>query len=307
MRAEKLFQDFVAYVNEHQLFVEGIAAADESRVLLEHHFVPDHARNIYSHTKSYMATAVGMALAEGRLTLEDRLADYFPEYVPEDPDPRLLQITLRDLLTMSSGFGHAYLMGEDRRKGVGFPDYLTYMMHLPMEQTPGTAFEYSTADSILAGRMVEKAVGENLAAYLYPRLFRKLEQGWPQWENDPMGHPIGGGGMYMRLTDMMKLGQLYLADGKWKGERLLDSRWVREATGRQIGTPQTDPEDIWRCGYGYQFWHSPYPDAYRADGAFGQITTVFPKEGLVVAVQCPEWGDFAKVRLALHTVFFSQL
>ena len=166
-----------------------------------------------------MATAVGMALAEGRLTLEDRLADYFPEYVPEDPDPRLLQITLRDLLTMSSGFGHAYLMGEDRRKGVGFPDYLTYMMHLPMEQTPGTAFEYSTADSILAGRMVEKAVDENLAAYLYPRLFRKLEQGWPQWENDPMGHPIGGGGMYMRLTDMMKLGQLYLADGKWKGER----------------------------------------------------------------------------------------
>lgn len=164
MHVKNLFQDFVAYVKEQQLFVEAVAVADEKRVLMEHHFVPDHARNIYSHTKSYMVTAVGMALAEGRLTLEDRLTDYFPEYVPEDPDPRLLQITLRDLLTMSSGFGHAYLMGDDRRRGVGFPDYMEYMMHLPMEQTPGTAFEYSTADSILAGRMVEKAVGENLAA-----------------------------------------------------------------------------------------------------------------------------------------------
>ena len=248
-----------------------------------------------------------MALAEGRLTLEDRLTDYFPEYVPEDPDPRLLQITLRDLLTMSSGFGHAYLMGDDRRRGVGFPDYMEYMMHLPMEQTPGTAFEYSTADSILAGRMVEKAVGENLAAYLYPRLFQKLGQGWPQWESDPMGHPIGGGGMYMRLTDMMKLGQLYLADGKWQGERLLDSKWVLEATRKQIETPQTENGDIWRCGYGYQFWCSPYPKAYRADGAFGQVTTVLPEKGLAIAVQCPEWGDFDKVKLALHEVFFSQL
>ena len=122
MHVKNLFQDFVAYVKEQQLFVEAVAVADEKRVLMEHHFVPDHARNIYSHTKSYMVTAVGMALAEGRLTLEDRLTDYFPEYVPEDPDPRLLQITLRDLLTMSSGFGHAYLMGDDRRRGVGFPD-----------------------------------------------------------------------------------------------------------------------------------------------------------------------------------------
>ena len=307
MNVEHLFQDFVEYVRDRQLFVEAVAVADENRVLLEHHFVPDHTRNIYSHTKSYMATAVGMALAEGRLTLEDRLADYFPESVPEDPDPRLLQITLRDLLTMSSGFGHPYLMGDDRRQGIGFPDYMAYMMHLPMEQTPGTVFEYSTADSILAGRMVEKAVGENLAAYLYPRLFQKLGQGWPQWENDPMGHPIGGGGMYMSVRDMMKLGQLYLAGGTWQGERLLDSGWVREATRKQIETPQTENGDIWRCGYGYQFWCSPYPKAYRADGAFGQVTTVLPENGLVIAVQCPEWGDFEKVKQALHTEIFSQL
>lgn len=307
MSVEKLFQDFVAYAADRKLFIEGIAVADENRVLLEHRFVPDHARNIYSHTKSYMATAVGMALAEGKLSLDDRLADYFPAYVPGDPDPRLLQITLRNLLTMSSGFGHAYLMGDHRRQGVGFPDYLAYMMNLPMEQTPGTVFEYSTADSILAGRMVEQAVGENLAAYLYPRLFRRLGQGWPQWENDPMGHPIGGGGMYLSLTEMMKLGQLYLAGGMWQGERLVEDSWVREATRKQIETPETEEDDVWRCGYGYQFWCSPYPGAYRADGAFGQISTVLPENGLVVAVQCPEWGDFSRVKQALHTEFLSQL
>ena len=88
---------------------------------------------------------------------------------------------------------------------------------------------------------------------------------------------------------------------------MLYSKWVLEATRKQIETPQTENGDIWRCGYGYQFWCSPYPKAYRADGAFGQVTTVLPEKGLAIAVQCPEWGDFDKVKLALHEVFFSQL
>lgn len=294
---ERIFEEFVRYAEEHALAVEGVAVGDGSRVLLEHRFTPDLPRNIYSHTKSYMATAVGMALAEGKLTLEDRLADYFPEALPKAPQPELLEITLRHLLTMSSGFGHAYLMNEDRRAGVGVPDYMRYMLSRPVVQKPGAAFCYSTADSILAGRMVERAVGCMLGEYLYSRLFAKLGQGFPQWETDPQGHPIGGGGMFLRLTDMMKLGQLYLADGVWNGERLLEAGWVREATRKQIETPA---DNLWSCGYGYQFWMAPYPGAYRADGAFGQISMVLPRQGLVAAVQCPEYGDFDRVREALH-------
>ena len=294
---EKLFNDFAAYCEAQALRIEGVAVADENRVICERHFMPDLARNIYSHTKSFMATAAGIAIGEGRLRLDDRLAEFFPEAVPENADARLVKITLRHLLTMSSGMNHALLMNADRRAGVGFPDYLRYFMRLPVEAEPGERFVYSSADSIMAGYMIEKAVGCRLGEYLYQKVFEPLEMGWPMWENDPQGHPVGCGGMCLKLTEMMKLGQLYLAEGQWRGRRVVDAEWVRAASAKQIETPG---DDIWLRGYGYQFWRSPYPDSYRADGAYGQVTTVLPGAGLVVSVQCPEAGDFQKVKDALH-------
>lgn len=305
MTLEKRMEEFVRLADDRGLRIEGIAAADESRLLYHHHFTADQPRNIYSHTKSYLAMAVGMAMEDGLLSLDDTLASFFPEKLPEHPSEELLSIRLRDLLTMASGFGGAFLMNGDRRAGTGVPDYAAYMLSLPVREKPGSRFCYSTADSILAGRMVEKAVGKTLSLYLYERLFSRLGQGFPLWECCPEGHPLGGGGMFLSLTEMMKLGQLCLAGGVWNGERLISENWVREATRLQIETD--NPADVWNCGYGYQFWLSPYPGAYRADGAFGQVTTVLPEKGLVVAVQCPETGDFDQVKRALHEELLSQI
>ncbi len=305
MNLEQRFREFIREAEQRGLAIEGIAVADEKKVLLEHRFTPDLPRNIYSHTKSYTATAVGLAVEEGILRLEDRLADFFPEKLPKPPPPALLQITLRCLLTMSSGFGKSYLMSEERRGGEGAPDYMAYMLSRPVTEQPGQRFCYSTADSILAGYMVEKAAGVRLGQYLYERLFSRLGQGYPVWEHDPQGHPNGGGGMFLRLTEMMKLGQLYLAGGRWQGEQVVPAGWVREATRKQIDTGS--PGDVWSCGYGYQFWLSPYPGSYRADGAFGQVSTVLPEKGLVVAVQCPETGDFEQVKRLLHEDFLALL
>lgn len=306
MAIEQIFHEFIQYALAQKLPIEGVAIADEKKVICEYHFVPDLARNTYSHTKSYMATAIGIAISEGKLSLEDRLADFFPEAVPEHADERLFRITLRNLLTMSSGFNRPYLMNADRRSGVGAPDYMAYMMSRPFEKEPGETFCYSTADSILAGRMLEKAVGMRMSEYLFHHVFSKLGQGFPLWENDPQGHPIGGGGMHMKLTDMMKLLQVYLAGGMWQGERIVDAAWVKEATRKQIDTPKND-QDIWNGAYGYQFWMSPYPGAYRADGAYGQISTALPEKGLVIAVQAPEVGNFDIVRQALHEYLFTQI
>lgn len=308
MALEKIFKDFIHFAQCNELKIEGIAIADTDRVLLEHRFTPDQERNIYSHTKSYMSMAAGIAIEEGKLSLSDKLADMFPHYVPENADPRLLEITLENLLTMTSGFHRAYLMGADRRAGIGFPDYMEYMMTRPMLRNPGEEFCYSTADSILAGRMIEQATGQRLGEYLYRHVFSRLDQGWPQWENDPQGHPIGGGSMFMRLTEMMKLGQVFLADGKWKNQQIISSEWVKTATTKHVETnTESQEQNEWTCGYGYQFWMSPYPGAYRADGAYGQISTVLPESGLVVAVQCPEWGDFNKVRKGLHEELLNRI
>ena len=305
MDAVTIFNDFVSLVDSENLPIEAVAIADGDSVVAEHHFTPDQERNIYSHTKSYVSTAVGVAVDDGILGLDDKLTDAFAEYVPNDAQPELFDITLRHLLTMSSGFNHAYLMNSDRRGGVGAPDYLEYMFSQRIEVEPGSEFCYSSADSYLAGRMLEKACGEHLGEYLYHTIFSRLSQGWPLWECDPQGHPTAGSGMFMKLGNMLKLGQVYLNGGLWQGERIVSEAWVNAASSRQIETPH---DNIWTCGYGYQFWMSPYDGAYRADGAYGQITTVLPKQGLVVAVQCPESGDFDNVmRPALHEHLFGPL
>lgn len=294
-----IFHNFIAYAQERNgLGIEGLAIADGDGVIEEYRFTPPLARNIYSHTKSYVVTAIGIAIEEGLLTLDDRLVDAFPDAVPANASERLGRITLRHLLTMSSGFDRPYLMNEDRRGGVGAPDYLAYMLSRLVEAEPGDHFCYSSADSDLAGRMLEQATGERLGEYVFRTVFDKLDQGFPLWEADPQGHHIAGGGIHMTLRDMLKIGQVYLNGGVWHGRRIVSADWVRLASSRHIDTPA---DNVWTCGYGFQFWMSPYPGAFRADGAYGQITTVLPQQGLVVAMQCHETGDFdAVIRPAVH-------
>lgn len=300
---EQKIRKFIERMKIENPGIEAIALGNQEEVLLEHHFVQVHSRNIYSHTKSFMSTAAGIALAEGALTLEDPLVKYFPEKVPDVHQKWLREIRFRHLLTMSSGFGQAYLMIDDRRKGIGMPDYLEYMLSRPVQKKPGTEFDYSTADSHLAGLMLAKAVGKRLDVYLYEKLFQPLGIGYPVWECDPQGNVNGGSGLILNITDMMKLGQLYLADGMWKGERLLSSLWIKEATRKQI---DTKGGDSWDCGYGYQFWMMPQKHAYRADGAYGQISFILPEQGYVVAIQCSEYGNFEKIKEALKEIVFEE-
>lgn len=147
MGAIDMFNDFVKLIESESLPVKAVAIADGDAIIAERHFVPDQDRNIYSHTKSYVSTAIGIAIEDGLLSLDSRLVDSFPEYVPSDAQLELGQITLRHLLTMSSGFNHAYLMNPDRRSGVGAPDYLRYMFSRRVEVEPGSTFCYSSADS----------------------------------------------------------------------------------------------------------------------------------------------------------------
>lgn len=292
----KALLDFVTQVQADRLGVEAIAVADEQRLLFEHHFVPGFARNIYSHTKSFTSTAVGFAISEGLLSLDDRPATYFPESLPADVDPAWDSVTLRDCLMMSSGVGQPLLMMNQRWAGEGFPDYLKYLFAHPLLRAPGTQHCYNNGDTYLCGRMVEKATGKTLIAYLFEKMFAPMEIGYPTWEMDPMGHSFGASGLYLTIGNMIKLGQLYLGQGRWKGQQLLDPAWVHAAGAKQISTE--GPEDRWLCGYGYQFWKLGYPGAFRADGAYGQITAILPEKGYAVSIQCPESGDFERVKPA---------
>ena len=302
----KALETFVRRVESEDLKIEGILVYREGTEIFSHRWAPDRERNIYSNTKSFAATAIGIAMDEGVLSLEDHLVDVFPDKVPAGGNPGLEKITLRDLLTMSSGFEQRLLFVEGRRNGEGFPDYVAYMMSQPVVREPGERFFYSTGDSCLFARMLEEKTGKNLAQYMYEKVFRPMNIPYPMWECCPQGHPLGGSGLCLRLKDMAKLGQLYLDGGKWKGRQIVSTAWVREAVRKQIENPVLDKEGKeqklpWHGhGYGYQFWLSEYPGSYRADGAYGQITMVLPEQQTVIAVQCPEEGHFGQVQKALH-------
>ena len=291
---EKALLDFVTHVQADHLGVEAVAVADGDQLIYEHHFVPSAARNIYSHTKSFTSTAVGLAIGEGKLSLDDHPALFFEDALPDNFDKAWLNVTLRDCLMMSSGVGQALLMMGKRSKGEGFPDYLRYIFSHPILCTPGAKHDYNNGDTYLCGRMVEKVTGKTLIAYLYEKMFQPMGIDYPAWEMDPTGHSFGASGLYLPIHQMIKLGQLYLAQGKWNGRQLLDPAWVQAAGAKQINTE--GPEDKWRCGYGYQFWKLDDPGAFRADGAYGQITSILPAKGVTVSIQCPEHGNFDAVR-----------
>lgn len=271
---------------------EAIALWQNDELVIEHHFVPPFPRAIYSHTKSFVSTAAGMAIDEGKLSLDTRVIDLFPEYESVITDEKVKDITLRHFLMMSSGLGGSLLMSANRRKGEGWPDYIGYMLSKPLQYPSGERFAYSNGDTHMVACMVERAVGEPMLKYCYRKIFSKLDIGFPAWETDPDGRAFGGSGLYLSIFDMMKLGILYLNGGIWNGERLLSENWVREAGKAQISTGHPNP---WNSGYGYQFWTvGQRENAFRADGAYGQYSIILPDSNAVLAAQCSEHNNLQK-------------
>lgn len=271
---------------------EAIALYQDGEIIIDHRFKKSPPRLIYSHTKSFISTLCGMAIDEGKLSLDDKLADFFPEYESVITDERVKEIKLRHLLTMSSGFGGAFLMGGNRRGGEGFPDYIRYMLSKEAKYAAGEKFVYSNADTHLAGCMAERALGKPLYIYACENLFSKLGIGYPTWEMCPHGTIFGGSGLYLDILDMMKLGILYLHGGEWNGEQIVSKSWVESAGTKKIST---DVNTDWSGGYGYQFWTIEGRDgAFRADGAYGQLSIVLPDSNAVLATQCSEYNDQAK-------------
>lgn len=291
-------QEFINALEKENMGVEAVTLYQNGEITVNHRFVPHKDRLIYSHTKSYVSTLAGIAIDEGKISLDDKIIDLFPEYSSVVIDERVKNINLRHFLTMSSGFGGAFLMSANRRKGEGFPDYMEYLLSKPLQYDSGTRFCYSNGDTHMVCRMVERAVGEPLMKYACNKLFSKLDIGVPAWECDPDGTPFGGSGLYLSIENMMKLGILYLNKGKWNGEQVVSESWVKNASSNQISTNYGGQ---WSGSYGYQFWIIDSRNgAYRADGAYGQYSIVLPDENAVLATQCSEYNDVEKFSLMIR-------
>jgi len=230
---------------------------------------------LYSLSKSFTSTAVGLAIAEGKLSLDDEVLKFFPENAPANPSGNLKAMRVSDLLRMSTGNQTEPPRPADQ------PWTKAFLAH-PVPFKPGTHFLYNTSGTYMLSATVQKATGQTLLEYLRPRLFEPLGIEHPTWETSPEGISTGGYGLSIRTEDIARFGQFYLQKGKWQGKQLVPEAWVEAATARQTSNGSS-PDSDWDQGYGYQFWRCRH-GAYRGDGAFGQYCIVLPEQDAVIAI-----------------------
>jgi len=234
---------------------------------------------LFSLSKSFTSTAVGLAVSDGKLSVEDPVLRFFPDEAPADPSTALKSMRVRDLLTMSTGHHD-----EDIRDfPFGSDDSLVKkFLNLPLAHKPGTFFVYNTPASYMLSAIVQKVTGQPVLEYLRPRLFEPLGIEHPTWEASKQGISLGGFGLSVRTEDIARFGQLYLQKGQWQGKQLVPATWVETATARQMSNGSS-PNSDWEQGYGYQFWRCRH-GFYRGDGAHGQFCIVMPQYDTVVAI-----------------------
>ena len=240
-------------------------------------FNADTPHILYSLSKSFTSTAVGLAISEGKLSLDDQVLKFFPEDAPAQPSDNLKAMRVRDLLRMVDGNQTEAQLRDAKND----PWTRIFLAH-PVPFKPGTHFLYNSPGTYMLSAIVQKVTGMTVLDYLRPRLFDPLGFKDPTWFTSPQGISAGAYGLTIRTEEIAKFGQLYLQKGMWNGKQLVPRAWVEEATARQTSNGSSPTSD-WDQGYGYQFWRCRH-NLYRGDGAFGQYCIVMPEQDAVVAI-----------------------
>ncbi|MBQ5979159.1 MAG: serine hydrolase [Bacteroidales bacterium] len=295
---DKAMSEYLQAVKDCAEDLHSIMVVQHGKVLAEHFFVLDTAHVLHSVSKTFTSTAVGFAISEGLLHLDDKIVDLFPESVPENASDTLSRITIRHLLTMNSGHGKDPTGSVRSNDG----DWVRGFMEWPIEYEPGTCYCYNSLGTYVLSAAVQKVTGQKVVDYLESRLWQPLGIEKPKWLESPAGINTGGWGLYLHTEDLAKMGLCILNGGKFAGKQVIPADWVKEMSAKQVpccpaGTNEVqmrernvDPATSdWLQGYGYQMWRCRH-NAFRADGAYGQYIIVIPEKDAVV-VTTAQIGD----------------
>ncbi len=257
---------------------------------------PELNHTLNSASKSFTSTAVGFAISEGKLNLDDKIVSFFPQYLPDTVGDNLSKLRIRDLLSMSTGMRREPPLNVDDIWVKGF-------LAVPVLNQPGAIYRYNSVASYMLSAIVTKVTGQKVIDYLKPRLFDPLQIEGMDWETDAFGINTGGWGLRLKTEDLAKFGQFYLQKGKWNGKQLLPKKWVEEATTLKIQQnpnmtqSKRDSSNDGVQGYCYQFWRAKH-NSYQANGANGQFVVVIPDKDAVVVftADSPDmWGEIGMI------------
>ena len=287
---DSAMEKYIQAAADHKLNIHSVMVLQHGKVLYEKWLNGTEAEKphiLNSVSKTFTSAAVGLAIGEGLLSLDDKLISFFPDDLPALPSENLKKVTIRNLLTMNCGHD-----SEPRRKDDN--TWVKAFLSWPVEHEPGTYFCYNSMGTYMLSAIVQKVTGQKVVDYLQSRLFDPLGIEKPRWEESPQGINCGGWGLYLKTEDLAKMGQLLLQKGKWKGKQVLPKDYAIEMTRKQVPCQPswvradkvnesglTLENSDWVQGYGYQMWRCRY-NAFRADGAGGQYIIIIPEKDAVV-------------------------
>ena len=229
----------------------------------------EYMHTMYSASKTFIGTAVGLAIYDNRLRLNDRVALFFPESLPQSISSNLAEMTVRDLLTMTSGIEPDWNMRNIT------PDWTKTYLGKTVNR-PGIDFKYDSMCTYMLSAIIQKATGMKVIDYLKMKIFNDMHITDVEWEESPEGYNTGGWGLHIQPESLAKFGILLTNNGKWNGKQLVPAEWVKAMTSSQQKT--------YACDYCYQTWRAEYPGSFRADGALGQYILMVPEKDIVVVI-----------------------
>jgi CubicO group peptidase (beta-lactamase class C family) len=268
--------NFLQRIDAERICMHGFLLVRRNKIAAEGYWAPwsaERKHRMYSISKSFVSLAVGMMVDEGRLTLEDRVAAYFPDKLPEKLHPWLAASTVRDLLTMATAHSRTSYTRDD-------PDWVWTFFNQTPSHPPGTLFSYDTAATVVLTATVERLAGMPFLDYMRPRFLERIGFSADAWcIRTPEGGSWGGSGVICTLRDLARVALACLNGGMWGDERVLPAEYVRAATARQI-----DNAIQGNHGYGYQIWREK-ENGFSFRGMGSQYAICFPdKEFLFTCI-----------------------
>jgi CubicO group peptidase (beta-lactamase class C family) len=263
-----------------------------------YHGTPAHS--MQSVSKSVTSATIGVAIARGdfKAPLDTPVLHWFDSAKVKNVDARKQRMTLRDVLTMTTGLDwDEDVPYDDPHNGSSLmeatEDWVQFVIDRPMAHEPGSTFAYSSGATELLAHIFRRETGQDIERYARAHLFGPLGITRYHWKRTPLGEVDTEGGLYLSSGDLAKFGYLYLRNGVWNGQRLLSAEWLRDSLAAHV-----DAGAGWR--YGYQWWLAPYGDgpryAWSALGIGGQHLFVFPEDDLVVVLTA--WHILDETRYA---------
>jgi len=278
--------------------IDGVLVARHGRLVWERYFngwTADRAHTLQSVSKSVTSLLAGIAVGDGKLTVDQPVVGFFPEYQPiHNLDERKRAMRVEDLLTMRTGLDwseNPYPGSPLQQLNESSGDWVRFVVDWPMREQPGTRWEYVSGGVIALAGVVGRAEGERADSLAAGRLFEPLRmRGYAWYRNPSDGFPHTGGGLLLRPRDMLKVGQLVLDGGRWEGQQIVPVAWIQAST-RRAAVPSFNLGSH-AMGYGYLWWIASLDDPLNprdetgdvivASGTGGQWIFVVPKYDLVM-------------------------